>query len=54
MFIELTDEWGVPILVNLDTVRKINIDSIIFFSANNKEVKVSESYEEIKLKMAGR
>ncbi len=58
MFIELTAEWGALIMVNLNNVSTISKSSVITFVSGSDgcihELTVKESYEEIKLKMAGR
>jgi len=57
MFIELTDEWGGKVLLNTDNVRLITEASVIQYNSGyngSDTIKVKESYNEIKLKMAGR
>jgi len=57
MFIELTDDWDGKVLVNMDNVRLINETTVIHFNSGtygSDTLKVKESYEEIKLKMAVR
>ena len=57
MFIELTTERDEKVMVNLDNVRLITEYKTIHFNSGHggsDTLRIKESYDEIKLKMAGR